>query len=56
MTTCLGKNYSFGLLCMSFVNVYQFYVCAFCPFGFEGGDVGFYCIGSWSLPFYLLVG
>ena len=26
MTTCLGKSYSFGLLCVSFVNVYQF-VC-----------------------------
>ena len=24
MTTCLGMSCSFGLLCMSFVNVYQF--------------------------------
>ena len=24
MTTCLGKSCSFGLLCMSFVNVYDF--------------------------------
>ena len=24
MTTCLGKNCSFGLLCVSFVNVYLF--------------------------------
>ena len=24
MTTCLGKICSFGLLCMSFVNVYGF--------------------------------
>ena len=33
MTTGLGKSYSFGLLCVSFVNVYQF-VCFF-TFGFE---------------------
>ena len=26
MTICLGKSCSFGLLCVSFVNVYQF-VC-----------------------------
>ena len=31
MTTCLGKSCSFGLLCVSFVNVYSF------PFGFDGG-------------------
>ena len=24
MTTCLGKSCSYGLLCVSFVNVYQF--------------------------------
>ena len=24
MTTCLGKSCQFGLLCVSFVNVYQF--------------------------------
>ena len=24
MTTCLGKSCSFGLLCVSFVNVYQY--------------------------------
>ena len=24
MTTCLGKSCSFGLLCVSFVNFYQF--------------------------------
>ena len=28
MTTCLGKGCSFDLLCVSFVNVYQF-VCVF---------------------------
>ena len=36
MTTCLGKSCSFGLLCVSFENVYQF-VCASFPFGFEAG-------------------
>ena len=36
MTTCLGKICSFGLLCVSFVNVYHFYVCPSFPFGFEG--------------------
>ena len=35
MTTCLGKSCSFGLLCVSFVNVYQS-VCYFL-FGFIGG-------------------
>ena len=34
MTTCLGKNCSFGL-CVSFVNVCYF-VRAYFPFGFEG--------------------
>ena len=36
----LGKSCSFGLLYMSFVNVYQFVcvcVCVCFPFGFEGG-------------------
>ena len=37
MTTCLGKSCSFGLVCLSFVNVYQFSVCPSFPFGFEGG-------------------
>ena len=31
MTTCLRKSCSFGLPCVSFMNVYQF-VCAFFPF------------------------
>ena len=34
MTTCLRKSCSFGLLCMSSVNIYRF-VCVFL-FGFEG--------------------
>ena len=34
MTTCLGKSCSFGLLCVSFVNVYA---CASFLFSFEGG-------------------
>ena len=38
ITICLGKSCSFGLPCVSFVNVYQFVcVCASFPFGFEGG-------------------
>ena len=37
MTTCVGKTFSFGLLCVSFVNVYQFLcVSYFSRFGFEG--------------------
>ena len=37
MTTCLGKSCcSFGLLCVSFVNVYQFLSVSF-PFWLEGG-------------------
>ena len=36
MTTCVGKSCSFGLLCLSFVNVYQS-VCVFFPFGSDGG-------------------
>ena len=37
MTTCLGKSFSFVLLCVSFVNVYQFSCVSFFPFRFEGG-------------------
>ena len=37
MTTCLGKSCSFGLLCVSYVNVYRFFVCPPFPFGIEGG-------------------
>ena len=36
MTTCLGKSCSFGLLCVSFVNVTSC-VCPSFPFGFECG-------------------
>ena len=35
MTTCKGKSCSFGLLCVSLVNVYHFCVCPSLPF--EGG-------------------
>ena len=39
MITCLGKNCLFGLLCVSFVNVYKFMcVCPLFPFGLEGGN------------------
>ena len=40
MTTCLGNGCSFGLLCVSFVNVYQYCrVCFLSSLGvcFEGG-------------------
>ena len=37
MTTCLGKSCTFGLLCVSFVNVLSVCVYASFPFGFEGG-------------------
>ena len=36
MTTCLGKSCSFGLLCVYFVNVYQFCVCPSFLSGVEG--------------------
>ena len=40
MTICLGKSFSFGSLCVAFVNVYHIVsvcMCASFPFGFEGG-------------------
>ena len=37
MTTCLGKSRSFGLLCVSFVNVYYILCVCFFPVGIEGG-------------------
>ena len=37
MTFCLGKTCSFGLLCVSFLNVSSVCVCASVPFDFEGG-------------------
>ena len=36
MTTCLGKTCSFCLLCMSFVNIYDFFFVS-SPFGLKGG-------------------
>ena len=33
----LGKSYSFGLLCISFGNVYQFLCVPFILFGFRVG-------------------
>ena len=45
MTTSLGKSYSFVLLFVSFVNVYQFCVCSSFPFRFEGG--------MWDLIVYI---
>ena len=38
MTACLGKSCSFGLLCVSFVNVYQLLcMCVLLPCCFGGG-------------------
>ena len=37
MTTCLGKSCSFGILCVSFVNVYLAMCDILPPFGFEDG-------------------
>ena len=37
MTTSLKKSCLIGLLCVSFVNVYQFVCVRFPFFGFEGG-------------------
>ena len=47
MTTCLEKSSSFGLLCMAFVEVYEF-LCTVCffAFWFWGKDVEFDCINS----------
>ena len=47
MTTCLGKSFSFGLVCVSCVNVHQF-VCVnvFSLLVFSGWNVGFDCISS----------
>ena len=54
MNACLGKSCLFGLLCMSFVNVYEFLWVSFFPFWILGLDVGLDGINSLSLPFYLL--
>ena len=38
ISTCLGNSSSRGLLCVSFVKVYQFVCVLLSPFGFgEGG-------------------
>ena len=37
MNSCFGKSCLFGLLCVSFVNVYQFVCLLFFSYGFEGG-------------------
>ena len=37
MNTCLGKSFSFGLLCVSSVNVYQICVCTSFPLGIKDG-------------------
>ena len=61
MTTCLGKSCSFGLLCLSFVTVYEF-VCASLPFGFEGAIgnlfvlIPDYCLSISSLQITLPLG
>ena len=37
MATCLGKSCSFGLLCVPFVDIYQFVYVPLSLIGFEGG-------------------
>ena len=37
MSSCFGKSCLFVLLCVSFVNVYQFVCLLFFTYGFEGG-------------------
>ena len=37
MTTCFGKSCSFGIQCVSFVDVLSVSVCSSFPFDFEGG-------------------
>ena len=36
MNTCLGKSFSFGLLCVSFAGVCQILCVSFFHFGIEG--------------------
>ena len=45
MTICLGKSWSFDLLCVSFVNVYQFVCVCFHHLVLQV-DVGFDCFSS----------
>ena len=44
----------FGIECVSFVNVYQF-LCVLLSLLIRGWDVGFDCINSYSLPYFLLI-
>ena len=46
MTTCLGKSCSFGLLCVSFVNVYQSVFVLLSPLVLRVGCLGVGCINS----------
>ena len=47
MTTCLGKSYSFGLLCVSIC------MCASLPVGFEGGIMDLtVSVPGYCLSFY----
>ena len=48
------KSCSFGLLYVSFVNVYRILCVPFFPVWFWGWDVRCDCINFWSLSFYLL--
>ena len=43
MTTCLGKSCSYGLLCVSFVNIYPF-VCVLLSLLVLRVGVGLDCI------------
>ena len=53
MTTCLGKSCSFGLLSMSFVNVYEF-VCVLLSLLVCDWDVGFVLIPDHCLSIYFI--
>ena len=55
MTTCLGKNCSFGLLCVSFVGACQTLCVLSFPFGIKGRMlVVIVLIPDRCLSFYLL--
>ena len=54
MTTCLGKSCSFGLSCVSFVNVYQF-LCASFSFGMKDLVLKFLIIAHFLIMRYLRV-
>ena len=46
MSTCLGKSFSFGLLCVSFVNVYLFVYLLLAPLVLR--------VGCWNLLVFIL--